>query len=43
MDASTFFRIDDVYIGIAMIGLIGFGLERGVNYLQNRYVHWARR
>jgi ABC-type nitrate/sulfonate/bicarbonate transport system permease component len=43
MDSSTFFRIDDVYIGIAMIGLIGFALERVVNHLQNRYVHWVRR
>lgn len=40
MDSATFFRIDYVYLGIAMIGLIGFALERFVTFLERRYIHW---
>ena len=41
MDAATFFRIEYVYAGVAIIGVIGLALERGVALLQSRIVHWA--
>lgn len=43
MDAATFNRTRDVYIGIIMIGLIGFGLERLVDTLEARMLHWQGR
>lgn len=43
MDAATFFRIDAVYVGIILIGLIGFILEYVLNGLEHRYVHWSGR
>jgi NitT/TauT family transport system permease protein len=41
MDSSTFFRINYIYIGIALIGLIGLALERLETLLQRRYIHWV--
>lgn len=40
MDASLFFRISDVYIGIILIGLIGLALEVLLNTLERRMLHW---
>lgn len=40
MDASTFFRLPDVYIAIATIGLIGLGLEILETVLETRLLHW---
>lgn len=41
MDAATFFRIDYVYAGVAIIGVIGLLLERTVAVLQHHIVHWT--
>ncbi len=43
MDATTFYRIPVVYIGVALIGVVGFMLEGGVTLLEQRYVHWKGR
>lgn len=43
MDGATFFRITDVYVGILLIGVIGFGIERTLHALERRIVHWAGR
>jgi ABC-type nitrate/sulfonate/bicarbonate transport system permease component len=43
MDAATFFRIADVYVGIVLIGVIGFAIEQTVVALERRWVHWAGR
>jgi NitT/TauT family transport system permease protein len=43
MDAATFFRIPDLYIGIILIGLIGFGMELAERRLENRLLHWRGR
>lgn len=40
MDAATFFRLPDVYIAIALIGLIGLALEIAESMLENRLLHW---
>jgi NitT/TauT family transport system permease protein len=40
MDAATFFKIADIYIGIVLIGLIGFVLEAIVRQVENRLLHW---
>jgi ABC-type nitrate/sulfonate/bicarbonate transport system permease component len=41
MDAGTFFRIPDLYVGILLIGLIGLLLERGLTLFERRFVHWS--
>lgn len=41
MDAGTFFRIPDLYVGILLIGLIGLMLERGLTLFERRFVHWS--
>lgn len=41
MDGATFFRIPDVYVGILLIGAIGFGIERALAALERRLLHWA--
>lgn len=41
MDAATFFRIADVYVGIMFIGIVGFGLEHTIVFIENRLVHWS--
>jgi NitT/TauT family transport system permease protein len=43
MDAATFFRIADIYIGIILIGLIGFAIEMGEKRLENKLLHWRGR
>lgn len=43
MDASTFFRIPVVYVGIALIGLIGFAIDRLISSAERRLVHWSAR
>ena len=40
MDATTFFRIPIVYVGVSIIGLIGLILERSLIYLERRLLHW---
>ena len=40
MDAATFFRVTDVYIGIALIGMIGLFLEILTNAAESRLLHW---
>jgi ABC-type nitrate/sulfonate/bicarbonate transport system permease component len=43
MDAATFFRIDDVYVGVILIGIIGFAFERIFVSIERRFVRWAGR
>ncbi len=43
MDAATFFRVPDVYIGIIIIGLIGLMLDLGVRALERSLLHWQGR
>ena len=40
MDAASFFRMPDVFVGILLIGILGFTWDRGLNYALNRWVHW---
>src|SRR6516225_11135151 len=40
MDAATFFRVTDVYIGLITIGIIGFLLESSIAFAEHRIVHW---
>jgi ABC-type nitrate/sulfonate/bicarbonate transport system permease component len=40
MDAATFFRLVDVYIGIALIGIIGVILEGITTLFENKLLHW---
>ncbi len=40
MDAATFNRTRDVFIGIIIIGLIGFALERITTAVEGRMLHW---
>jgi ABC-type nitrate/sulfonate/bicarbonate transport system permease component len=40
MDAATFFRVADVYIGLIIIGFIGFFLESTISLVERRVVHW---
>lgn len=41
MDAATFFRIKDVYIGVFLIGLVGLLLEWLLGLLERSFVHWS--
>lgn len=43
MDASTFFRIPSVYVGVVLIGVIGFAIDRVINIAERRFVHWHQR
>lgn len=43
MDAATFFRIPTVYVGIVLIGIIGFAIERVIAALERRLIHWSNR
>jgi NitT/TauT family transport system permease protein len=43
MDAATFFRIPAVYVGIALIGVIGFAIDRIISFAERRLVHWSAR
>lgn len=40
MDASMFFRIPDVYIGIITIGIVGLILELWLSGTESRLLHW---
>ena len=40
IDAATFFRVRDIYIGIICIGLIGFCLNAIVTAVETRICHW---
>ncbi|WP_084145141.1 ABC transporter permease [Amycolatopsis jejuensis] len=41
MDAATFYRVSDVYVGVALIGLIGFLLQLMISIAERRILHWA--
>lgn len=43
MDATTFFRIPYVYVGIITIGLIGLALEGLLLLVERRLLHWRGR
>ncbi|HUY02845.1 MAG TPA: ABC transporter permease [Rhodocyclaceae bacterium] len=43
MDATTFFRIPVVYVGVGIIGIIGLVLERSLVWLEKRLLHWQGR
>ncbi len=43
MDATTFFRVPDVYIGIIFIGLGGLSLELIARVLERSFLHWQGR
>lgn len=40
-DASTFFRLPVVYVGIILIGLIGLILENIISMIEKKSCHWA--
>jgi NitT/TauT family transport system permease protein len=40
MDATTFYRIPIVFIGIITIGLVGLILESILLFIENRVLHW---
>ena len=40
MDAATFFRVNDVYVGLIAIGIIGFLLESTIAFVEQKVVHW---
>ena len=42
-DAALIFRIPVVFIGIALIGIIGLCLYGLISFLETRYVHWRGR
>jgi NitT/TauT family transport system permease protein len=42
-DAALLFRIPVVFIGIALIGIIGLILNLMLNYLEHKIVHWKGR
>ena len=40
MDAAVFFRVEDVYIGIICIGVIGLALNGLLTLVEARLCHW---
>ena len=42
-DAALLFRIPEVFIGIALIGIIGLLLNLSLNWVEGRVVHWKGR
>ena len=40
MDAGNFFRISEIFIGIAIIGLVGLMLELAISRIERRLLHW---
>jgi NitT/TauT family transport system permease protein len=42
-DAAQFFRIPIVFIGIALIGVIGLALNATLTWTENKLVHWKGR
>ena len=43
VDAGRFLRSDQVFVGVAIIGLMGVALDRLLVLLERRAVHWAGR
>jgi len=43
MDATTFFRVPNVYLGIIIIGLIGVALETVTVAIDRKLLHWMGR
>jgi NitT/TauT family transport system permease protein len=41
MDASTFFRIEVVYVGVILIGLVGLTLESMLLWAERKIIHWS--
>jgi ABC-type nitrate/sulfonate/bicarbonate transport system permease component len=41
MDAATFFRINAVYVGILLIGMIGIAIENIIGFLEYKLIHWS--
>lgn len=41
MDAATFYRIPDVYVGVISIGIIGLLMERIITFVEHRLTHWT--
>jgi ABC-type nitrate/sulfonate/bicarbonate transport system permease component len=41
IDASNFFNIDVVYVGIVFIGLIGFVMDLIFRLVIGRFLHWS--
>ena len=41
LDAGRFLRSDYVFVGIIMIGLMGWGLDWLIRTIERRIVHWA--
>ena len=39
-DASNLFLVNDVYVGLFFIGVIGITIEFGFRYLERRVLHW---
>lgn len=42
-DASTFFDLPVVYVGIAIIGVIGLLMDAGLSLVERRALHWVGR
>ena len=42
-DAALLFRIPVVFIGVALIGVIGLLLNFGLNFIETKIVHWKGR
>lgn len=40
MDAGTFFRISDVFIGILIVGAIGLAIELVISRFERKLLHW---
>lgn len=41
IDASNFFQVNIVYVGVFFIGAIGYLMDLGFRLLNARFVHWA--
>ena len=42
-DANLRYEIADMYVGILIAGLLGYGANRMLAFVENRVVHWAGR
>jgi NitT/TauT family transport system permease protein len=40
-DAATFYRINDVYVGVILIGVIGLFMGMSLEAIERRVMHWA--
>ncbi len=40
LDAANFFRTNQVFVGIILIGLLGLAADRGLNFVARKFVHW---